>query len=258
VTPNAGYTAAVGGTCPAGSLVGTTYTTGVITAACAVSATFTVSPVTTFTGATATGSGAATVSFTGGGPTCSFAPQGNGPTQSAFFIAVQGQPKSPPAGSAPSGVSFTPGATISFTVTYPATLAAGTQYWKYGPTSGTPAPHWYVLPATISGSTAKFSVTDGGAGDDDLAANGTVVDQGGPGVPLAGSPIQVPTLSEWALMLLAAMVAMMGAAWVGQTPSATRPGKCGRAGVAAGTRHCPENGPSAIGRLPTQSGNCHH
>ena len=41
VTPSAGYTATMGGTCPAGSLVGTTYTTGVITADCTVTASFT-------------------------------------------------------------------------------------------------------------------------------------------------------------------------------------------------------------------------
>jgi hypothetical protein len=40
VTPNAGYSASVGGTC-GGSLVGTTYTTNAITADCTVSATFT-------------------------------------------------------------------------------------------------------------------------------------------------------------------------------------------------------------------------
>ncbi|MBF0292065.1 MAG: VCBS repeat-containing protein [Nitrospinae bacterium] len=46
VTPDAGYTAdvAVGGTCAAGSWSGTTYTTGVVTAACSVSFTFSVGP----------------------------------------------------------------------------------------------------------------------------------------------------------------------------------------------------------------------
>ena len=46
--------------------------------------------------------GNATISFVGGGLTCQFAPQGNGPLQSAFFIPVTGHPKSPPAGTAPS------------------------------------------------------------------------------------------------------------------------------------------------------------
>src|SRR5688500_13781158 len=60
VTPHAGFSASVGGSCPAGLLVGTTYTTGPITANCIVQASFAPIPVTTFTGPTATGSGNAT------------------------------------------------------------------------------------------------------------------------------------------------------------------------------------------------------
>lgn len=40
VTPNSGYTATIGGTCPRGNLVGTTYTTGAINSNCTVTATF--------------------------------------------------------------------------------------------------------------------------------------------------------------------------------------------------------------------------
>lgn len=40
VTPSTGYSASIGGTCPVGILVGTTYTTGNITGDCNVSATF--------------------------------------------------------------------------------------------------------------------------------------------------------------------------------------------------------------------------
>jgi hypothetical protein len=172
-----------------------------------------------FTGPTATGSGTATVTVTGGGATCTFAPPGNGPLQSAFFIPVVGHAKSPPSGSAPSGVAFahglldfvmlgcTPGSAVTLTVTYPSPVPA-TSYWKYGPTAGQPA-HWYILPATVSGNTVTFSITDGGLGDDDLAANGTIVDQGGPGVGTAAA-VQVPTLSEWMLMLLAVLVAGIG------------------------------------------------
>lgn len=40
VTPSGGYTASVAGSCPTGSLVGTAYTTGAITANCTVDATF--------------------------------------------------------------------------------------------------------------------------------------------------------------------------------------------------------------------------
>jgi hypothetical protein len=131
---------------------------------------------------------------------------------------VSGDPASPPAGSN-SAITFphglfdftlggcTPGSTVNFTIVYPAALASGTQYWKYGPEPGTVTPHWYVLPANITGNTVTFSITDGGRGDDDLAANGTIVDQGGPGVPAV--PLeerQIPTLSQWAMLLLALLL----------------------------------------------------
>ena len=35
-------------------------------------------------------------------------------------------------------------------------------------------------PATFAGNTVNLSITDGGLGDDDLTANGTIVDAGGP------------------------------------------------------------------------------
>jgi hypothetical protein len=174
--------------------------------------------VTTFSGPSATGSGTITASFTGGSPTCTF-------SAPAFIAAPPGAAPVPPV-AAPGGVTFphglfdfnltgcTAGSTMSFTIVYPAVLPAGTQYWKYGPTSGTPAAHWYVLPATIVGNTATFTITDGGAGDDDLTANGTIVDQGGPGVPPAGGgPFvdrQVPTLDPRGMVLLALMLLGMG------------------------------------------------
>ncbi|MCP4692645.1 MAG: IPTL-CTERM sorting domain-containing protein [Desulfobacterales bacterium] len=48
---------------------------------------------------------------------------------------------------------------------------------------------------------------DGMRGDDDLVANGIVVDQGGPGAggQNAGN-VSVPTLSEWALALLSILL----------------------------------------------------
>ncbi len=55
VTPNAGYTASVGGTC-GGNLVGTTYTTNAITAACTVVASFTINAYTVTPSAGANGS----------------------------------------------------------------------------------------------------------------------------------------------------------------------------------------------------------
>lgn len=168
--------------------------------------------VTSVSGASATGTGSIAASFTGGGATCSFT--------AAQFIALEGGPASPPAGSAPSGVVFpqglfafttagcTAGSTITMVVTYPTALPPTTQYWKYGPTTAQPTPHWYILPATIAGNKATFNITDGRLGDDDLAANGTIVDQGGPGFSISTS--SVPTLSEWALLLMGTLVLMLG------------------------------------------------
>jgi hypothetical protein len=161
-----------------------------------------------------TGTGTITATLTGGGPACTFA--------TSQFIAVTGDAQSPPAGTAPAAFphglfdftlgACTPGATITMTIVYPAMLPVGTQYYKYGPTASNPTPHWYVLPATIVGNTVIFSITDGGLGDDDLTANGTIVDQGGPGAP--GSARQVPTLSPWAMLLLTLMMAACAWAWM--------------------------------------------
>ena len=94
-------------------------------------------------------------------------------------------------------------------------MPAGTQYWKWGPTPGNPVAHWYVMPGSnVSGNSVTFSITDGSFGDDDVTANGTIVDQGGPGVPPGsgvGAAVHIPTLSEYALALLAMLLASMGA-----------------------------------------------
>jgi hypothetical protein len=168
-----------------------------------------VTAVKTVSGPSATGSGTITATLTGGGAGCTFA--------SARFIALSGDPGSPPAGSAPTGVDFphglfdftatgcTPGSTITLTVTYPAPLAPGTSYWKYGPRPGPIAAGWYVLPSAVAGNTVTFSITDGQLGDDDLVVNGTIVDQGGP-----GAPVPVPTLSEVAMVLLALSLTLVG------------------------------------------------
>jgi hypothetical protein len=104
----------------------------------------------------------------------------------------------------------TPGSTITMTITYPNSIA-GAQYWKYGPEAANHTAHWYVMPATISGNTASFSITDGGQGDDDFTPNGVIADPGGPGLAaVAGTPAAIPTLSQWMLALLA--FAMLGIA----------------------------------------------
>lgn len=171
-----------------------------VTATKTVTAAFTLK---TFTGPTATSTGNATATVTNGGDTCGFAP-------TPQFVAVSSVPVAPPAGySFPHGLfdfalaNCTPGGTVSLTITYPTALPAGTAYWKYGPTPGNPSHTWYEMPANIAGNTATFSITDGGLGDDDLIANGGIVDQGGPGAP---GTADIPTLSEWAMLLLLSLL----------------------------------------------------
>jgi hypothetical protein len=74
------------------------------------------------------------------------------------------------------------GQTVTVTITLPPG-AAPTQYWKYGPTLANHVDHWYQIPMTIVGppNVIRITLQDGGLGDDDLTANGVIVDQGGPG-----------------------------------------------------------------------------
>lgn len=96
---------------------------------------------------------------------------------------------------------------------------------KYGKTSSSNgALVWQTIDGatitseTIDGNTvykATYTITDGGFGDSDLTANGTIVDPVGPGfLPIAsangGASQQIPTLSEWAVILLMSLMGMMG------------------------------------------------
>lgn len=164
-----------------------------------------------FMGPTATGSGTAMVVMAGGGPGCRFT--------YAQFLPVQGAAGSPPAASAPRGVSFRhgifdfattdcePGGALEFTITYPGGVA-GASYWKYGPTKGDAKPHWYAIPARFEGDAVTFTIVDGGLGDDDLKADGRVLDPGGPGVIDAAH--DELALGPWPLWLLVTILGVMG------------------------------------------------
>jgi hypothetical protein len=72
------------------------------------------------------------------------------------------------------------GDTVTVTITLPSAVPVGTQYWKYHIPEG-----WIQIPMTIVGppSVIRITLKDGGLGDDDGAANGVIVDQGGAGNP---------------------------------------------------------------------------
>jgi hypothetical protein len=171
--------------------------------------------VTTFSGTTFTNTGTATAVLSGGGANCSFG-----------STSLVGPPVAPP-----SGVTFPEGlfqftavncvGSITITATFPTAFSGSEQYWKYGPTPGPVSAHWYTLGGTnslvLSGHTATFTIADGGLGDDDLTVNGTIVDQGGPGVrggsTGTGNGVSpTPTLSTWALWMLSMLLALAGAA----------------------------------------------
>ena len=154
-----------------------------------------------FSGPSPSGQGDVGADFSGGGENCHL-------TRAAL---VEPPAAPPPGYSFPHGLlRFTlDGACagpVTVRITYPAALPAGATFWKYGRTAADPTPHWYALPATLAGATATFTLTDGGLGDDDLAANGSITDDGGVGVPIT----EIPALSEWAMLGLLALLLGFG------------------------------------------------
>jgi hypothetical protein len=158
------------------------------------------------------GSTPVTASFTGGGAQCGFA--------SAQFVPVTAAGTPPPAGMVfPYGllefvtVQCTPqgaesAATLTFTLTYPQPLPPGTQYMKYRASTN----EWYVLPgAVVDGPQIRFTLVDGGIGDDDGVVNGSISDPGGPAFPASTTTTPIPVMPPWGLGVLAGLLAIFGA-----------------------------------------------
>jgi hypothetical protein len=102
------------------------------------------------------------------------------------------------------------GTNATVVVHYTTAVPAGAVYMKYGKTATNLTNHWYQLDASrVEFAADRMSVTltltDGGAGDNDLAANNTIVDPGGPALV---TPDPIPTLSEWAMIFLASLMGM--------------------------------------------------
>lgn len=84
-----------------------------------------------------------------------------------------------------------------------------------------PTPHWYEIPITVLPyGRIQFTITDGGLGDDDLTANGVIVDQGGPGVPIVVSAI--PTTTQGPLFALGGLLLLLSI-WVLRKRETTPP-----------------------------------
>jgi len=146
--------------------------------------------------------GLATASFTGGGAACTFdslvasTPATSGPAQPPADLEF-------PHGLLDFVLTGCDQSPVTMTLSYPQALAQGTRYWKLH------AGAWARYPASVdeAAGTVVFTLVDGGAGDDDGAVNGTIVDPSGAAHPLA-TPI--PTLGPWALALLGLLAAALG------------------------------------------------
>ena len=142
---------------------------------------------------------------------------------------------SPPA-AAPQGVSFplgllalnlsggVQGSDSTVTLQFTTPVPAGAVYMKYGPSpagyncqgAACAQPHWYELPANRAALapdrlSATLTLTDGGLGDHDGAANQFIQDPGGFAIMAGPAGTQaIPTLSEWGMLLLSALAAAFG------------------------------------------------
>lgn len=107
---------------------------------------------------------------------------------------------------------LTAGETVTLTIELPSAVPEGSEYWKYGPTGGDPTPHWYQIAMGDNDGDKIITITlqDGDLGDDDLTANGVIVDQGGPGnPPVPPTPSGVPAFPGVYVGIAAAFVAAL-------------------------------------------------
>jgi hypothetical protein len=104
---------------------------------------------------------------------------------------------------------LTPGESVTLTITLPSPVPTAASYWKYGPTPGDATPHWYQIPMgdNDGDNVITITLTDGGWGDDDLTADGTIIDQGGPGWPGPSGGGGVPVFPS----IFAGIAAALGA-----------------------------------------------
>lgn len=78
---------------------------------------------------------------------------------------------------------ITPGSTVTITITLPGNVPAGTQYWKC--INGQWVDCTSLLGSNDGDNIITLTIQDGGLGDADGAANGTIVDPGGPAVKVS-------------------------------------------------------------------------
>jgi hypothetical protein len=100
-----------------------------------------------------------------------------------------------------------PDSSVEVKVTWPTQLPVDTQFWKYGPPSAGASNIWFQ-PASVrfdfTNNTTTYIVVNNGTGDLDNDPN-TIVDPIGVAIP----PTPIPTLSEWATILLMFMLGLV-------------------------------------------------
>ncbi|TXK33325.1 IPTL-CTERM sorting domain-containing protein [Ottowia sp. GY511] len=104
------------------------------------------------------------------------------------------------------------GDTLTVTITYPEPLPAGLVLLKWGPPAAGAAQAWFAPPGlnlSASRRTVSYLLDDDGAGDSETVAAGVIIDPFAP-VLLAAVPVAVPTLGQWALILLGGLIGALG------------------------------------------------
>ncbi len=226
VVPNAGFAPVFGGTCPAGSYVGNTYTTGAIAASCTVDVTFTNTGVVTVTPNAPSGGsivgGPKTVTA-GGSATWRVVPN------SGFAAAEPTHTCAPGVGSW--NVDRTEYTVAPVAADCNVAFAFGAGIPVTGAVSATsPGPGSVLTGATqnvINGGTAVFTLSRAGTVDSSSTCPGgsfeasntvytvpnvtaacAMVFSFAAVVPPPNSAQSIPTLSEWGLIILSALLAL--------------------------------------------------
>jgi uncharacterized repeat protein (TIGR01451 family) len=167
-----------------------------------------------FEGVPVTGGGVMSATISGGGDTCVFNPSATRMIAATGELSPNQKPFKLPFGLFEFElVGCDVGSTVTVSTTWP-DLKGVSGYVKHGQTADSKGNGIWYVPGSmrIEGNTISYAIQDGGKGDDDLTANGIIRDPGGPAFgPLALDPdgaVGIPTLSQWAMALLATLLAL--------------------------------------------------
>ena len=97
------------------------------------------------------------------------------------------------------------GGTVTVSITLPDSITPDTEYWKYYDGA------WHKLPMSIDSDNDRviiITLVDGGLGDADLMADGTIIDPGGPGVVRSDVPPEdkPAAMTPWIVLLAVVLI----------------------------------------------------